>query len=82
MTWLEDGSLQCDNCQALLKAYGSPPEHMLDLARTSRWGIFFGVTEGGLPCSIIHCRWCRENTHKRVIKPAQTFEDTPLWENQ
>lgn len=80
MTWLEDGSLKCDNCEAVLKAYGSTTEQMLDLANVSRWGIFFGVNEGGQPCSIVHCRWCRRDSHKRVIKAAQDFEDTPLWE--
>jgi hypothetical protein len=80
MTWLPDNSLACDSCENVLKAYGSTVEQMLDLAIVARWGLFTGVTEGGTVFHTVACKWCREDSHKRVIKAAQAFEDTPLWE--
>jgi hypothetical protein len=51
----------------------------LAVALSRGWGYWNGTTSGGTEAEYIICRKCRTEGHKRKLRAAQEYEDTPLF---
>lgn len=72
--------MECDNrCGATYPNWDTE-SRTIEMAQSTGWGYSLGTTGNGDPYEAMICRTCRTGQHRRIIKPAQSYDDTPLWE--